>query len=128
MEQREAFMGRVFTLQEARELMPRVQSITKPVFELAASLAEELQEADGREDETHAEELRERLQTLVESWAEAIRDLGPEVKGLWLVDFDAGDGYWCWAYPEETLDHWHSYEGGFSSRMPIAMKPETRQV
>jgi hypothetical protein len=128
MEHREAFMGRVFTLQEARELMPGVKDLTKPVFELAASLAEELQEADEHEDETRAEELRERLQTLVESWAEAIRELGPEVKGLWLVDFDSGDGYWCWAYPEETLDHWHSYDGGFSSRMPIDLKPEHRQA
>ena len=120
-------MGRVFTLQEARDLLPRVQDITKPVFELAASLAEELQEADEREDEARAEELRERLQTLVESWAEAIREMGPEVKGLWLVDFDSGDGFWCWAYPEEALEHWHSYEGGFSSRMPIALKPDTRK-
>jgi len=128
MEHREAFMGRVFTLQEAREVMPKVQELTKPVFELAASLAEELQDADEREDESRGEELRERLQTLVESWAEAIRELGPEVKGLWLVDFDSGDGYWCWSYPEATLDHWHSYEGGFSSRMPVALKPEHRQA
>jgi hypothetical protein len=128
MEYREAFMGRVFTLQEASELMPQVQDLTKPVFELAASLAEELQEADDRDDETRAEELRERLQTLVESWAEAIRELGPEVKGLWLVDFDSGDGYWCWAYPEATLGHWHSYEGGFNARVPIALKPEFRQA
>ena len=84
-------MGRVFTLQEARDLMPKVQDLTRPVFGLASSLADELQQADEREDEERAEELRERLQTLVESWAEAIRDLGPEVKGLWLVDFDSGD-------------------------------------
>jgi len=121
-------MGRVFTLQEAREVMPKVQDLTKPVFELAASLAEELQDADEREDESRSEELRERLQALVESWAEAIRELGPEVKGLWLVDFDSGDGYWCWSYPEETLNHWHSYEGGFSARMPVAQKPEHRQA
>ena len=128
MEYREAFMGRVFTLQEACDLMPKVKELTKPVFELAASLAEELQEADEHEDETRAEELRERLQALVESWAEAIRELGPEVKGLWLVDFDSGDGYWCWAYPEEALDHWHSYEGGFSSRVPVVLKPVHPQV
>lgn len=121
-------MGRVFELQEALDLMPKVKDLTKPVFELAASLAEELQESDEQEDESRAEELRDRLQALVESWAEAIRELGAEVKGLWLVDFDSGDGYWCWAYPEEMLEHWHSYEGGFSSRMPIALKPEFRQV
>jgi hypothetical protein len=128
MEQWEAFMGRVFTLEEAQQLMPKVQGLTRPVFELASSLAEELQQADEQENEDRAEELRERLQTLVESWAEAVRELGPEVKGLWLVDFDSGDGYWCWAYPEEALDHWHSYEGGFSTRMHVTMKPESHHA
>lgn len=33
------------------------------------------------------------------------------------------DGYWCWAYPEEALDHWHSYEGGFRSRVPVDQRP-----
>lgn len=121
-------MGRVFTLQEARDLLPRIQATTRPVYELASSLADELQQADEAEDEVRAEELRDRLQTLVESWAEAIRILGPEVKGLWLVDFDSGDGYWCWTFPEEALDHWHDYEGGFGSRVPIALKPEPRKV
>jgi len=121
-------MGRVFTLEEARALLPRVQAITKPVFVLASSLAEELQEADEQDQEDRAEDLRERLQSLVESWADAIRDLGPEVKGLWLVDFDSGDGYWCWAHPEEDLSHWHSYEGGFTTRMPIEQKPLPRKA
>jgi len=34
-----------------------------------------------------------------------------------------GYGYWCWAYPEEELNHWHSYEGGFRSRIPAAQRP-----
>jgi hypothetical protein len=45
------------------------------------------------------------------------------VKGLWLVDFDSGDGYWCWAYPEADLGHWHSYEGGFGARVPVDQRP-----
>lgn len=116
-------MNRIFTLEEARALMPKVQSMTRPVYSLASSLAEELQEAEQHEDEARAEATRDRLHQLVESWAGAVRDLGPEVKGLWLVDFDSGDGYYCWAYPEEELSHWHSYEGGFGSRVPLEMKP-----
>lgn len=116
-------MSRVFSLEEAQRLMPLVKDTTAPVFELASSLAQELSEAERAGDESRAEELRERLQALVESWAEAIRDLGPDVKGLWLVDFDSGDGYWCWAYPEQELSHWHSYEAGFSGRVPIEAKP-----
>lgn len=117
-------MGRVFTLDEAQRAMPRVKAITKPVFQLASSLAEELQITDDLEDTERAEELRERLQSLVESWAEAIRELGPDVKGLWLVDFDSGDGYWCWAYPEEELEHWHGYDEGFGSRVPLSLKTQ----
>ncbi len=116
-------MSRIFTLEEARALMPRVKGLTEPAFELATSLAEELEGLEVASDAAGAEALRERLNTLVSSWAEAVRDLGPDVKGLWLVDFDAGDGYWCWAYPEEGLDHWHSYEGGFRSRVPVAERP-----
>ena len=119
-------MTHVFTLDEAQDLMPRVKAITRPVFELASSLSQELQEVEQHPDPGRAEELRERLQTLVATWAEAIRDLGPEVKGLWLVDFDSGDGYWCWSYPEEELGHWHSYDGGFGERVGVERKPDVR--
>jgi len=117
-------MARVFTLEEARAILPKVQAVTQPVFELASSLAEELQVAEDRGDDSRVESLQLRLETLMDSWADAVRDLGPDVKGPWLVDFNSGDGYWCWAFPEEDLDHWHDYEGGFSSRIPVAHKPE----
>ena len=116
-------MGRIFTLEEARALMPQVKAVTEPVYTLAASLAEELGQAEEAKDETRAEALRERLQTLVQRWQQSMQDLEAEVKGLWLVDFDSGDGYWCWAYPEASLDHWHSYEGGFRSRVPADQRP-----
>jgi len=116
-------MTHVFTLEEARHLMPQVKAITKPVFDLAASLSQELHDMEEQRNEDRAEELRERLQVLVTTWAEAIRDLGPEVKGLWLVDFDSGDGYWCWSFPEEHLSHWHSYEEGFNARVAVEHRP-----
>jgi len=116
-------MARVFTLEEARAALPNVQTLTRPVFELASSLAEELQVSEDRQDDARVEALQGRLEALMESWAEAVRDLGPDVKGPWLVDFDSGDGYWCWAYPEIELSYWHSYEGGFRSRVPATQRP-----
>ncbi len=116
-------MGRIFILEEAQALMPQVKATTEPVYTLAASLAEELSQAEEAQDETRAEDLRERLQTLVQSWQQSMQDLEAEVKGLWLVDFDSGDGFWCWAYPETELGHWHSYEGGFRSRVPADQRP-----
>jgi len=116
-------MVRVFTLEEARLVLPQVQAVTRPVFELASSMAEELQAAEDREEEARVESLQTRLEALMESWADAVRELGPDVKGPWLVDFDSGDGYWCWAYPETELGYWHSYEGGFRSRVPADQRP-----
>ena len=117
-------MSRVLTLEEARDQLPRLKVITRPVCELATSFAEELAELEEKKDKAAVELSRERLKTLVESWSGAVQELGGEVKGLWLVDFDSGDGCWCWAYPEEELGHWHSYEGGFGARVPIALKPD----
>jgi hypothetical protein len=55
---------------------------------------------------------RAALQDIVNGWADEVRALGVEVKGLWLVDFDNGEGYYCWKYPEETVGHYHGYEEG----------------
>ena len=48
-----------------------------------------------------------------------MRSLGLEIKGLWLVDFDSGAGYYCWKYPEPAIDHFHGYEEGFAGRLPL---------
>ncbi len=48
-----------------------------------------------------------------------VQSLGLEAKGLWLVDFDNGEGYYCWCYPEETVAHYHGYEDGFRGRTRI---------
>ena len=95
---------RTFTLDEARALMPRVQELTAEAVERYAKLAGDLEDA--------------RLE-IVQQWAEELRTLGLEIKGLWLVDFDSGAGYYCWKYPEPALNHFHSYEEGFAGRLPL---------
>jgi len=93
---------RVFTLDEARGLMPRVQEITAAAVERYGKLAGE-------------DERRE----VAEAWVKELMALGLEIKGLWLVDFDSGAGYYCWKYPEKELGHFHSYEEGFAGRLPL---------
>ncbi len=95
---------RTFTLDEARALLPKVQELTADAVERYAKLPGDLEEA--------------RLE-VVHQWAEELRTLGLEIKGLWLVDFDSGAGYYCWKYPEQALNHFHSYEEGFAGRLPL---------
>lgn len=58
-------------------------------------------------------------QAIVGEWAEAMIALGLEVKGLWLVDFDSGAGYYCWRHPEPALEYFHGYDEGFGGRVKL---------
>jgi hypothetical protein len=107
----------IFSLQQARELLPRVKHLTADAASRAESLASELERFG--EDDPARVPISEALREVVNGWATEIRALGVEVKGLWLVDFDNGEGYYCWQYPEETVSHYHGYDDGFAGRIPI---------
>ena len=83
----------------------------------AEAITAELQQLSDAEP-GHAQ-IREALREIVYTWAAAVRGLGLETKGLWLVDFDNGDGYYCWRYPEPVISHYHGYDDGFAGRIPI---------
>jgi hypothetical protein len=107
----------IFTLRQAQQLLPEVQGITRDAAARAAQLVERLEElpagAARREVETE-------YQALLTDWAARITELGCEVKGLWLVDFDSGDGlYYCWQHPETALEYFHDYDAGFAGRRPL---------
>lgn len=111
--------ARTFTYEEALELMPRV-------FTLTDEAVRSLEEIIGRPftwdelDELAVPE--ERIidyERLVADWASAIAELGIEVKGLWLIDFDSGSGYYCWRYPETSLRFFHGYDEGFAGRVEL---------
>lgn len=93
----------VFTLGQAREALSRVREITEDAVSRYES----------------AEGVEEQQQEIVSGWVRQITALGMEVKGLWLVDFDSGAGYYCWKYPEPSLDYFHDYEEGFAGRLPL---------
>ena len=54
--------------------------------------------------------------------------LGAEVKGVWLVDFDNGSGYYCWRWPETAIDHFHGYEEGFERPLAHSVTPRRRSL
>lgn len=107
----------IFSLQQARDLLPHVKHMTADAVRSAESLVSQLNGL-AEEDPEHAT-LSAALRDVVNRWAEQVQSLGLEAKGLWLVDFDNGEGYYCWCYPEETVAHYHGYEDGFGGRTRI---------
>ena len=99
----------VFSYDEAAALLPEVRRLTEEAYRAVEELTEHEPDQDAEA----------RLNDVVGGWAEAMMQRGLEVKGLWLVDFDNGSGYYCWRYPEAGLLFYHSHEEGFRGRMRI---------
>jgi hypothetical protein len=97
---------RIFSYEEAVALLPSVLELTT----VAVSRIEELDEEETSTDE---------YQDIIQEWADGVLNLGIEVKGLWLIDFDSGSGYYCWQYPESSLQYFHGYEDGFGGRIKL---------
>ena len=114
MKEKQGQRKRIFSFDEAAELLPEVRRLTENAWERARAVGASLSagEAIGSEDQ-------EKLSQIVQAWSESLTGMGLEVKGLWLVDFDNGSGYYCWRYPEAGLQFYHSYEDGFGGRMRI---------
>lgn len=109
--------ARIFTFDEARRLLPEVRELTRESIERIGAAHAEIETSDEEEEAEHAFESA--TAEILGEWATRVRALGIEVKGPWLIDFDSGSGYFCWKWPEDSLEFFHGYDEGFSGRVRI---------
>lgn len=110
----------VFNLSEARAVLPVVSRLTKQYSERVQNL---IREIEGLKAESpRADILESEAGRLIQEWQSKIQKLGGLPKGMWIVDFDSGDGYFCWKFPEKSIQYWHRYRDGFTKRVVL---PET---
>ncbi|MFQ5936171.1 MAG: DUF2203 domain-containing protein [Acidiferrobacterales bacterium] len=108
---------RVFTLMEAQTTFPLVRRITEAAYHELEPVRRKLEAmlpANPR-----MQEVERQYEAIVKAWVGKMERLGLVVKGLWLVDFDTGEGYLCWKFPELKLAHYHGYHEGFAGRRPL---------
>mgnify|MGYP001820528262 CR=1 FL=1 len=110
-------MKREWTLAAARAILSDVRARTERAVEAVDELNEQRERSQPGSEAARV--LEERIRDRVSLWVREMEGLGLEIKGLWLVDFDNGAGYYCWRWPEEELDHFHGYEEGFAGRSRI---------
>ena len=108
-------MSRAWTLEGARAVLPDVRARTERAV---AEVEQQVFAREGASAEAQAR-IDAAIQGRIERWTREMEALGAEVKGVWLVDFDTGSGYYCWRWPESTIDHFHGYEEGFAGRTLI---------
>jgi len=101
--------GRVFTLSEARALMPLIVKITTAAHKKLEPLRSQLQTAITENDES-ARTVELAYRQVVQGWINKLQRLGVTASNLWVVHFDTGDGHLCWRFPELRLANFHLYE------------------
>ena len=126
---------RLFTVEEANELLPTLRPLMERTFQDLSSLRQK-SETVIREERLSPEspELMARLQENeaiarligeIKGLAEEINSYGCVCKGVeeGLVDFPCLFGeevvFLCWRYGEETVAYWHKIDDGFAGRRPL---------
>lgn len=108
---------RRWTLESAQQIFAEVRQRTERAVVAVEAL--EAERAGLDEEAPRRAELEQEIRRAVSRWIRAMDALGLEVKGLWLVDFDNGQGYYCWRWPEQRLEYFHGYDEGFAGRVRI---------
>ncbi|TGK87483.1 DUF2203 family protein [Leptospira noumeaensis] len=113
---------KIWTLAEARDVLPLVRDITREYYLKASVLADDVRNKLLPENVLEAKE--EEIGEIVKHWTNEILAMQIDVKGLWLVDFDHGTGFYCWTWGEEDVLYEHGYHEGFRSRKLIEENKE----
>lgn len=109
---------KTFALAEARSLLPIIYRFTE---DASREVKMNINRIDAYADKSHPAVLliEEEINLVIQRWQRKIEKLGAEPKGLWMADFDNGEGYFCWKFPENEIRHAHGYQDGFSGRILI---------
>ncbi len=129
--------SRLFTVEQANNVLPLVRAITVDLVDLAREVGERRQRLtllkSGRpakhrdpysEELSQIEEELAKDQDRLQGYVDELRELGVEPKSAeGLVDFPSLlDGrlvYLCWKLGEPEVLHWHDIEAGFGGRQPL---------
>ena len=93
---------RNFSLDEAQDLLPLVYRLTEESTKKTKYLMSCI-EALADKKSPRVAELQQQVNEIIDRWQNKIERLGAKPKGLWLADFDNGNGYYCWKFLNQNI-------------------------
>ncbi|MBY0553346.1 DUF2203 domain-containing protein [bacterium] len=115
-----------FSLDQAQDLLPLIYGITEESSKKTKYLMACIEALPDKKSE-RALEIQEQINEIIDRWQNKIERLGAKPKGLWLADFDNGNGYYCWKFPEVKILYKHGYQDGFTGRILISSNEESHE-
>ncbi len=73
------------------------------LLRMTAAAAIRVEGALARADVEGDERLAPSIDAIHGAWCDAVELIGARPAGLWAVEFDAGDGCFCWRWPEADV-------------------------
>lgn len=107
-----------FNLNDARALFPLVRKITDKHYKKLIPVQCKIEHMLSNDPRRSA--IEREYEIIVTQWKQKMERLGLISKGLWLVNFDVGDGYLCWKYPELEIAYYYDYDAGFAGRRKLS--------
>lgn len=109
--------GKLFNLAEAKELLPLIRSMTQTHQTLLQPIQDRLNRMLSNDPRRGLHE-RE-FEDIVSRWKTKIEKLGAHVNGLWVVEFDVGEGCLCWRYPDVGFNFFRVHGTSFADRQRL---------
>ncbi len=128
---------KVFTLEEARELLAKIKPLIEDINEKRSEMYQLHGSLEEQQDPLEKMYMKSRMMELesdIKRNLARIEELGGVIKGLdpILVDFlsySGGRYVWlCWKEDEDTIMFWHELDDGFAGRKPIEILEETELI
>jgi hypothetical protein len=124
-------VAKLFTIEEANALLPRLRTLLKAMFALRdeamairPDIMPVLEKAANNGGSHQAGELF-LIFNKFEKLLKKLQSFECELKGFeqGLIDFpsmrDGRKVYLCWQYDEPEIAYWHEIDGGFAGRQPL---------
>jgi hypothetical protein len=105
---------RLFTLSEARQLLPLVRKVTEVAHRNLTPCRDRMRQMLNCDPRLAALECE--FEAEVRKWVARMLRLGVMVPDLWQVGFDTGEGYLCWRFPELAARIFCGYVDDFDAR------------
>lgn len=108
---------RIFTIDNAKNLLPLIYRITEEAVLAVKHQNNRLAALKGVDNPNLIKDVESEIDKVVSHWNLKLERLGVHPNGLWVADFDNGNGYFCWKYPEVEIKYHHGYQDGFCARI-----------